>query len=138
SAGPVHLTGPTADFHGTGLSLNYNPRRERLEHLEVFKGESLRFRAPAADEEEESPQAGPEGDSATEGPAQPSADPAQRAPASGEGPAPAPGGDEDASVPQFYLARFNDNNRVHAPSDPEAPDDDVAMTGDVLTALFSL
>ncbi len=41
---PVHLTSPGVDFRGTGLLVRYNERRNRLERLEVFKGDTLRFK----------------------------------------------------------------------------------------------
>lgn len=53
SPGPVHLTGPQVDFRGTGLSLNYNQLRQRLERLEISRGERLRFRPTGKQEDAE-------------------------------------------------------------------------------------
>jgi hypothetical protein len=48
SDGPVHLTGPRLDFTGTGLVLNFNQRRNRIERLEIRQGQELRFKPEAA------------------------------------------------------------------------------------------
>ena len=200
SPGPVHLTGRNVDFRGRGLSLNYNPRRERLERLEIFEGESMRFRpddepadeAAAADGEGDAPGATANAEGAVgaeaEGEVIAEAEEAKEANApdddEGKGEVVAEGvgeeriarsetnaeaeaeaepvdtltaesdeeasdGDDDGSEAatgavavadeaQYYLARFQDEVRVRAPGDPARGEDDVTMTGDLLTAMFSL
>ncbi len=43
SIGPIFLTGPQVQFHGRGLSMNYNQLRQRIERLVIEQGESLRY-----------------------------------------------------------------------------------------------
>lgn len=50
SVGPVRLTGPSVDFTGRGLRINYNERRNRLERLEVMEGRELRLKPAALQE----------------------------------------------------------------------------------------
>ncbi len=52
----IHLTGPSFDFRGVGLSLNYNQRRRRIERLQIMQGQSLRFQsAPASPPDDPTP-----------------------------------------------------------------------------------
>lgn len=44
SEGDVHLTTPRIDFTGKGLQMTFNPRKKRLEHLEVPHGKSIRIK----------------------------------------------------------------------------------------------
>ncbi|MCC7193238.1 MAG: hypothetical protein IT444_10700 [Phycisphaeraceae bacterium] len=44
SEGNVHLTTPRIDFIGKGLQMTFNPRKKRLEHLEVPYGKSIRIK----------------------------------------------------------------------------------------------
>ncbi len=43
SEGPLFLTGPQVEFHGRGLSMNFNQLRQRVERLVIEQGHSLRY-----------------------------------------------------------------------------------------------
>jgi len=129
SVGPVHLTGPRVDFHGRGLTLNYNELHNRLQRLRVHQGQRLRLRGRALDGGEASePATGPSTQAATATaatqPGPPGGD------AAGEEPG-AEGQEDGARAGEFYRARFEEDVRV------EALGRGVQMRGDRLDAVFS-
>lgn len=50
SDGPVHVTSRRFDLRGHGLTLRYNELAERIEYLELRRGDQLRLRSGRADE----------------------------------------------------------------------------------------
>lgn len=139
SVGPVRLTGPTVDFKGHGLSLNYNQLRQRLERLEIARGDWLRFKATQArptPTPTHEPTPAPEPAPAEPG-APASADASVDAPTDTPDAAAAPASDPDpdpADPPQYYRARFLNGVKVVA-GDPDS-DDHITMLGDTLIATF--
>lgn len=122
SPGPVHLTGPRVDFVGKGLSIAFNELRNRIEKLEVYEGDLLRFKPGQLDDASDTtPQA-----RAGSRPAEP----APEAPESTEPrgvPAPS-----ESRPPQYYRARFGEDVHILAEQGK------VTMDADVLEAIFVL
>lgn len=121
SSSRLRLTGPRIDFCGTGLSLNYNQLRNRIERLAVYTDVSLRFAtAPVT-----RPPTVPDARGPLDRPPQPAPDPAPR----GRG-TPAPPG--KTRPPQYYRARFEDDVQVRT------ADGTIQMKADELETFFSL
>ncbi|MEX2216598.1 MAG: hypothetical protein WD768_20965 [Phycisphaeraceae bacterium] len=51
SKGPVHLTASRVDFQGTGLTLIYNEKRNRINRLEIAQGKLLRYNSTPLEDE---------------------------------------------------------------------------------------
>jgi len=115
SSDRVYLTGPRIEFVGTGLDLNYNERRSRLERLSIGRGERLRLKPrPGGDREAEAqPDAG-------------GADEAQAA--AGE----APASEAASAETTYYRARFEDDVRIDAPAR------DAELLGDAFELVFAM
>ncbi len=146
SAGPVLLTGPTAEFKGQGLTVKYNRLRSRIEELTIEQGQTLRLRQDALPGQRPTPeqpaQPNPQNNPQSETPTAPTdiADTTQPTPTA-KPPTPdanpptraEPAKPTPAAPPsQFYLARFLDNVQV------EVPDNDATLTGFALDLRFSL
>jgi hypothetical protein len=142
SSSVVHLTGPSLDFLGRGLRLNYNQRRNRIDRLEVPEGRHLRIRLDeqADDQSEAADQVEPEPEAAVQSPVPDSVSttPApSAAPDDGE-PRPRPRQRENRArhqareieATQFYRATFHDNVRIQTA--------DSVIVADRMEVVFSL
>ncbi len=139
SLGPVRLTGPDVDFYGSGLSLEYNQLRHRIQHLEVFRGRSLRFKPQrtrreyagdtAPRDHDNSHRSGPriKNESTLHGEA-----PTESVVVDGEAPASDSADGSSDRQSQYYLARFL--NRVHV-HDARGR---IEMHADILEVVFQL
>lgn len=107
----VHLTGPRVEFFGGGLELNYNQRRNRLERLEVARGEVLRLKPETAGGIEDAEDDQDAGETAATGVAGASDKPPVDA---GGDPAAGAAADADADEITYYRARFRDEVRILA------------------------
>ncbi len=114
SPSAIALYMPDAEFHGTGLSMTFNPRRNRLEYLQIDQGESLRLHRG---ETEQAPEAEPAPVVVAPGENQPT--PVQRADRAAQNAN--TNTDEPQTVEpqamsplQYYLAEFDEHVRIDA------------------------
>ncbi len=127
----VHVTAPTFDFHGKGVTLTYNELRRRIDHLEVFTGKSLRMsnrpNSPTDDDGATTAGDPPPATTTPHEPATPEPTSVVQAP-------PTAGGSEGGLIDEgeeitYYRAKFFDDLTVRNP--------DMTTTGQVLTAVFT-
>ncbi|MEZ6193521.1 MAG: hypothetical protein R3C45_19805 [Phycisphaerales bacterium] len=137
SEGPIFMTGPQVQFHGRGLSLNFNQLKHRIERLVIEEGESLHYIPKPAPIAASQPTSAPTNVHRRRSPGTPPRDPAAKTAAADNDESATPTEADtdidatDSRPIQYYLATFEQLNDVRVGHDQ------YVIEGDDLFAVFS-